>query len=178
MKIVFVLLALALLILVVVFAVAAGRVDRTTVLSLDIERYMGTWYEIARYDHSFERWQTDVSARDTLEPDGRIEVENRGVDIRNGKVRIARGKAHASRTPGRLRVSFFWIFYSDYNVLELADDYSWAQVGGRSARYLWILARTPELPAATLDHILRLAEKRGYDTTRLLFTGKSERKTS
>ncbi len=178
MKIVFALSVLALLLLFVIFAASRDRVDRSTVPALDLQRYMGTWYEIARYDHSFEQWQTDVTAQYTLNADGRIEVENRGVDIRDGKIHTAHGKARPGRQPGQLRVSFFWIFYSDYNVLELGEAYSWALVGSSSARYLWILSRTPELPAATLDHILRLAEKRGYDTTRLLFTGKSAHKTS
>ena len=72
----------------------------------------------------------------------------------------------AARMP---RVSFFWIFYSDYNVLALGDDYGWALVGGGSPKYLWILSRTPSLPQETLERILKLASDRGYDTDRLLF---------
>ncbi len=80
-----------------------------------------------------------------------------------------RGKARTTSDPGRLRVSFFWFFYSDYDVLELGEEYDWALVGGSSPKRLWILSRTPRLPAPTLDRILRLAARRGYDTERLIF---------
>ena len=76
--------------------------------------------------------------------------------------------------PGRLRVSFVWFFYSDYNVLELGPDYDWALVGGGSSKYLWILSRTPRLPSRTLNHILRLAEARGYRTGKLLFVDQGQ----
>ena len=76
--------------------------------------------------------------------------------------------------PGRLRVSFFWFFYSDYNVLELGPDYDWALVGGGSSKYLWILSRTPRLPSRTLNQILRLAEARGYRTGKLLFVDQGQ----
>ena len=81
---------------------------------------------------------------------------------------------NATAMPGRLRVSFFWFFYSDYNVLELGPDYDWALVGGGSSKYLWILSRTPRLPSRTLNHILRLAEARGYRTGKLLFVDQGQ----
>lgn len=171
MKIVVLLLIAALLILAVVALIAASdRTDRRPVALFDLDRYLGTWYEVARYDHPFERGLTDVQARYERLPGGRIAVENSGVELRTGRRRLAHGKAYALAVPGRLRVSFFWIFYADYNVLELGDDYEWALVGGSSSKYLWILARTPSLPARTVNHILRLAEARGYRTGKLLFT--------
>lgn len=171
MGIVILLLAAALLILVVVYASGADDKNRTTVPSLDLPRYMGLWYEIARYDHPFERGLDRVRAQYELRPDGSVGVLNSGADLRTGRRKQARGKAHVSRLPGRLRVSFFWIFYSDYNIMELAGDYSWALVGGSSPKLLWILSRTPVLPAHTLNRILRLAEQRGYRTDKLLFVG-------
>ncbi len=165
MKIAIVLLAAALLVIGVVYGRAADRTDRTPVPSFDLARYMGTWYEIARYDHPFERGLAGVQARYELRPDGRIGVFNSGTDYRSGRCKRARGKACAGQVPGRLRVSFFWVFYSDYNVMEL---------GGGSAKYLWVLSRTPTLPAHTLNRILRLAERRGYRTDRLLFVDQGQ----
>ena len=174
-KIVILLLVAALLILgAVAVAAASDRIDRMPVAVFDLRRYMGTWYEIARYDHSFERRLAGVQAHYELRPDGRVAVENSGVDYRSDRRKRARGKAHATAMPGRLRVSFFWVFYSDYNVMELGGDYDWALVGGGSAKYLWVLSRTPTLPAHTLNRILRLAERRGYRTDRLLFVDQGQ----
>lgn len=146
----------------------SDRPDRRTVASFDPDRFMGRWYEIARFDHRFERGLQRVEARYRPLGDGRIEVLNSGT-APDGKRRTARGIARSGRRPGALRVSFFRPFYSDYNLLELGDDYDWALVGSRSPDYLWILARTPRLPDDTLRRILRLAGARGYDTDRLLF---------
>jgi lipocalin len=133
-KIAILLLAAALLIPgAVAVAAASDRTDRMPVAVFDLRRYMGTWYEIARYDHSFERGLAGVQARYELRPDGRIGVFNSGTDYRSGRCKRARGKACAGQVPGRLRVSFFWVFYSDYNVMELGGDYDWALVGGGSA---------------------------------------------
>ncbi len=152
---------------------ACGRgtdnIDRQTVQTFDLSRFLGEWYEIARYDHRFERNMEEVRAIYRLKENGRIEVINSGLDPKTGTRKTAIGKAHTTDQPGRLKVSFFWIFYSDYNILALGEAYDWALIGSRSADYLWILARTPQLPAATLDHILQLARERGYDTSRLIF---------
>lgn len=163
------LLVAALLVMGVVYGTNMNTIDKQTVPCLDLERYMGEWYEIARYDHSFERGLVDVQAVYKLKENGRIEVVNSGTDLRSGKRKIARGRAYASRVAGRLRVSFFLFFYSDYNVLEVGEQYGWALVGSRSSKYLWILSRTPVLPARTLSHIIQLAEERGYKSDRLLF---------
>lgn len=162
-----ILLAVLLLALGALYAVGSERVDRSTVGAFDLKRYMGTWYEIARYEHRFERGLEAVEAYYELRPDGRIDVVNSGVDFHSGKRRSARGKVLPGRLPGQLKVSFFWFFYTDYNVLELGDDYDWALVGGRTSKYLWILSRTPTLPAVTLNRILLRAERRGYSTGRL-----------
>ncbi len=174
MKITIILLIVALIILFAVYGRDGRQIDRTTVPSLDLPRYMGTWYEIARLETRFEQGLDRVQARYELRPGGRVSVLNSGVDVRTGERREAHGKARTTPTPGRLQVSFFWFFYSDYNVLALGDDYEWSLVGSRRSKYLWILSRTPTLPSATLDRILQLARRRGYDTDKLLFVGQSE----
>ncbi len=144
-------------------------VNRTTVGVTDLKRYMGRWYEIARYDHSFERNLECCEAYYTLLPNGRITVTNSGVSKKSGKRKISIGKAKLGRVAGQLRVSFFWVFYSDYNILALGDDYEWALVGSRSPNYLWILSRTPHLSKATKSHILDIARSRGYDIEKLIW---------
>ena len=122
-----------------------SSIDRTTVASLDVKRYMGTWYEIARYDHSFERNMERCKAQYTLLPDGKIVVVYSGYNSRTGRYKTSVGKAKAGESAGQLRVSFFWFFYSDYNILALDANYDWALIGSRSPKYQWILARTPSL---------------------------------
>ena len=163
------LILLALIMSILVCNAQHRDIDRTTVTALDVERYMGVWFEGARYAHSFERGLEQCKALYTLLPDGRIVVENSGVDSHNGKFRLSVGKAKAGDKVGQLRVSFFWFFYSDYNILALGDEYDWALVGSKSAKYLWILSRTPSLTEETLNHILDIATQRGYDTSKLLW---------
>ncbi len=150
-------------------ASATGTINRTPVPTLDLQRFLGHWYEIARYDHRFERHLEAVETDYKLLDNGKIEVLNRGIDSRTGKVQTARGKAHTTDHPGQLRVSFFLFFYSDYNILEVDEEYEWALIGSNSPKYLWILSRTPSLEPATLQYILRLARQRGYLTSQLIF---------
>lgn len=147
----------------------AQSINVTTVDNLDIKRYMGRWYELARYDHRFERNMERCEAFYTLEPDGRIAVRNSGIDSKTGLLRITDGRAKLGKQPGQLRVSFFLFFYSDYNILALGDNYDWALVGSKSPKYLWILSRTPSLPESTLEYILSEADARGYDTDGLIW---------
>ncbi len=146
----------------------ATTIDRTTVTNLDIKRYMGRWYEIARYNHRFERNLEECEAFYTLLPDGKISVTNTGVNAKSGKKSTSYGKAKAGEQPGQLRVSFFLFFYSDYNILALGPNYEWALVGSKSADYLWILARRPVIEETTYNHILSIAKERGYDTSKLI----------
>ena len=146
----------------------SARIDSAPVSSFDLGRYLGTWYEIARYDNRFERGLQEVRAEYRLLAPGRIEVGNSGADA-SGRRREAVGRARPGRRPGQLRVSFFWIFYSDYNVLAMGDNGGWALVGSRSPKYLWILSRTPHLEQGVLDSILAKAASRGYDTSKLIY---------
>lgn len=145
-----------------------GSIDRRTVPHLDLNTLLGRWYELARFDHPFERGLERVEARYELMNNGMIRVENSGFDVRSGTDRKAVGRAKPTGEPGRLRVSFFWKFYADYNVLELGDKGEWMLVGSRSPRYLWVLSRTPSLPREEFERILDAARQRGYDTAGLI----------
>jgi apolipoprotein D and lipocalin family protein len=144
-----------------------------TVSDVDLDRYLGTWFEIARYEAPFQEGCTATTATYSLRDDGLIRVENRcRVDRPDGPLREAEGKARIveAATGAKLKVTFFWPFWADYWVIGLDPDYQWAVVGEPGRKYLWILSRTPTLPEATLDEILRLVADRGYDPEPLLFT--------
>jgi apolipoprotein D and lipocalin family protein len=144
-------------------------IDKTTVKSLDIQRYLGTWYEIARFQHSFEKDLVGCTATYTLKENGKIEVLNQGYyKTLDGRLKVARGKAKLTDQPGKLRVAFFLFFYAEYNVLELdPEGYQWALIGSSTPGYLWILSRTPAITDELYQDILRKAEKRCYDITKI-----------
>ena len=153
--------------------VCGPKVDNAPVGSLNLNRYLGVWYEIARFDHSFERGVESAKAHYTQNADGTIKVVNSG--IRNGKVKTAIGKGKTTDTPGLLRVSFFGPFYADYRVMKIDADYRYALVGSGGADYLWLLSRTKEIPENIKIEFLAEAKRRGYDTTRLIWV-KHEKK--
>jgi|TARA_B110000014_G_C20052382_1_gene547520 lipocalin len=153
-------------------SIAQNRtIDKTVVKNFDIERYLGTWYEIARYDHYFERDLVGVTANYSFRDDGKLKVINRGYEkTLDGKKTEAIGKA---KTPNKdisaeLKVSFFWFFYADYFVLELDENYQWAIVGSKSDKYLWILSRTPQISKKQYQKLLKLITKRGYKSELLI----------
>lgn len=153
-------------------ALAAGcvsvpKVDNAPVAALDLSRYLGEWYEIARFDHSFERGVEQAKANYSLKADGTIAVVNSGV--KNGKQKTAIGKGKTTDTPGLLRVSFFGPFYADYRVMMIDEDYTYALVGSGGADYLWILSRTPGLPETAKAELLAEARRRGYVTDKLIW---------
>lgn len=146
------------------------NMNLTTVENLNIQKYLGTWYEIARFDHSFERNLQGVTATYSIREDGKIRVLNQGYkDSVEGELSRAEGKAKITSESGKLKVSFFWIFYADYLILELDEDYEWALIGSSSDKYLWILSRTPKLKNDDLNLILEKASQRGYDTSKLIW---------
>ena len=147
--------------------VSGPKVDNTPVAALDLNRYLGEWYEIARFDHSFERGIVQAKANYTLNEDGTIKVVNSGV--KDGKPKTAIGKGKMTDTPGLLRVSFFGPFYADYRVMLIDKEYTCALVGSGSADYLWILSRTPGLPETAKSELLAEAKRRGYDTGKLIW---------
>jgi apolipoprotein D and lipocalin family protein len=148
------------------------KTDVTTVSNLALDKYLGRWYEIARIDNRFERGISNAFAEYSLNPNGTIKVVNSGVDIKTGRMKSAVGKAKTTSIPGLLRVSFFWIFYSDYRVLAVDENYNWALVGGSSSKYLWILSRTSKLSEEDMALVISEASRRGYDTNRLIYPWK------
>lgn len=148
--------------------------DNSPVDSFDLSRYLGEWYEIARYDHSFERGMDNTMAEYILQDDGKVVVLNTG--WKNGKFKVAEGKAKykdPEGNPGALRVSFFLFFYSDYNVMMVDENYQMSLVGSKSDNYLWILSRTPVPDQGLLQIFLSEAESRGYDTSKLIWVDQS-----
>lgn len=148
------------------------KIDNSTIETLDVARFMGKWYEIARYDHRFEKDMTNVSATYTLLDNGRIEVLNAG--YKNGEYKEIKGKAKQPNPddPGKLKVSFFLWFYSDYYILDIAPDYSHVIIGSSTDKYLWIMSREPVLPDNVLSKLIEKIRQRGYDTDRLVFSYK------
>jgi len=142
-------------------------VDNSVVDSLDLNRYLGEWYEIARFDHSFERGMEMTKARYSLREDGRIDVLNTG--IKDGEPDEAEGIGKLTDTPALLRVSFFGPFYSDYRVMMLDSAYQYALIGSGSDDYLWILSRTPKLEEDVKEKILAEARRRGYEVEKLIW---------
>jgi len=141
----------------------------------DLDRYLGAWYEIARMDHSFERGMSNVTANYQLREDGKVSVLNKGYYAEKSKWKSATGiaKFTAEASRGALRVSFFRPFYGGYNVVLLAEDYSWALVAGDSEKYLWILSRTPVLDPDHLEQLLGRARSLGYRVEDLIWVDQS-----
>lgn len=144
----------------------------TPVTGFESERYLGTWYEIARFDHSFEEGLSRVTATYSKREDGGIRVLNKGYDAATGEWDEAEGKAYfvSDETTGYLKVSFFGPFYASYVIAELdKDNYQYSLVTGPDRSYLWILARQPTLSQDVLDELLRKAKSLGYATDEFIW---------
>ncbi len=142
------------------------------VTGFDLKRYLGTWYEIARLDHSFERGLQQVTADYSMREDGGVRVINRGYDTEKQAWQQAEGKAYfiGDSDVGRLKVSFFGPFYGAYNIMELdSKNYQYAMISGPDRSYLWILARTPDPGQATVDRLVEQAAALGFDSEQLIF---------
>lgn len=158
-----------------VLAAAQPSFDNSTIPYFDLSRYLGTWYEIARFDHSFERGMDNVVAEYQLRDDGHVRVINSG--WKGGKYKWAEGKAKQpdpAGDPANLKVTFFLFFYNPYRVMMLDDDYQVSLVGSKDPKYLWILSRTPELSQDVLDVVLAEAEARGYDISDLIWVDQTK----
>lgn len=140
-----------------------------TVPKVDLPRYMGIWHEIARLDHSFQRGCGQGSSTYTLLPDGEVEVLNRCIDLADGHLREARGRAWSVDPVGnaRFKVSFFWPFRKDYWVIDLDKEYEYAVVGSPNRRYLWILSRHPSLDDAVYRDIVERLRRQGFPVEQL-----------
>lgn len=167
---------LTLLLLFVVSACTGLPDGVESVDSVEPERYLGTWYEIARLDHSFERGMNNVTATYTKRDDGGINVLNKGFRVEEGEWDQAEGKAYPLEEGdwSQLKVSFFGPFYGGYNVIALDDDYQWAMVAGPNRGYLWILARSPDIDQAVVDELVAQAASLGFATEELIFVEHGE----
>lgn len=137
----------------------------------DKERYLGTWYEVARFDFRFERNLNNTTAQYSLNDDGSIRVVNRGFNYVKGQWKESVGKARfvASPDEARLKVSFFGPFYGGYNVIALDSEYQYALIAGSSLEYLWILSRTKTIPDAVKESYLKQARELGFDVEKLIW---------
>ena len=142
------------------------------VTGFQVDRYLGTWYEIARLDHSFERGLSKVTAEYSKRSDGRIQVVNRGYDAQRDKWREARAVARfvGPADMASLKVTFFWPFYGGYHVIALdREGYGYAMVTSSSRDYLWILARQKHLDVVVQNELLAKAKAWGFRTEDLIF---------
>ncbi|TKW61379.1 MAG: lipocalin family protein [Blastochloris viridis] len=140
---------------------------------VELNKYLGRWYELARYENRFEKDCEAVTADYSLREDGEVKVVNTcGEGSVNGKVTTAEGRAKIVEDSGnaKLKVSFFGPFYGDYWVLDHAPDYSWSIVGEPSGRYFWILSRTAKPSPQTRILLTEKAKALGYDVTILRWT--------
>jgi len=139
--------------------------------AFEADRYLGTWYEIARLDHAFERGLTRVTATYSFRADGGLKVVNRGWSARDQAWKTATGKAFFVQGPARgyLKVSFFGPFYGSYVIFGLDKaGYQYALVAGPDKSYLWLLSRTPAMDPARQRELITLAQSLGFDTGRLV----------
>ncbi len=144
-----------------------------TVARVELDRYLGTWFEIASYPQRFQRDCTATKATYSLDDDGDIVVENQcRKHTLDGKLDTAKGRARVvdASTNAKLEVSFFRPFWGDYWIIDLGAQYEYAVVGHPSREYLWILSRTPTLDPTVYAGILERLVAQGYDTSRLHVT--------
>lgn len=164
---------LALVLCSLLFAGCVGAPKGVKVVEgFDLERYLGTWYEIARLDHRFERGLSKVSANYSKRDDGGVNVINRGYNQATGEWKEAKGRAYPVGVPGTasLKVTFFWPFYGGYNIIELdRENYQYALICGPNRDYLWILAREKQLDQAIVDRLVSRAKELGFNTDKLIY---------
>ena len=142
--------------------------------NVELEKYLGKWYEIAHLPARFQKGCTDTTATYTLSEDGNISVLNEC--IKNGKVKQAKGKAKVvdKNSGAKLKVTFFWPFYGDYWIIDLGKDYDYAVVGTPNRKYLWILNRTPKMDNKLFSQLLESVKSKGFDVNNLIITSHKE----
>ncbi|EJF32820.1 MULTISPECIES: outer membrane lipoprotein Blc [Enterobacteriaceae] len=143
----------------------------TVVQNFEAKRFIGTWYEIARMDHSFESGLNQVTATYSFMDDGGLRVINRGFNPDRQMWQQAEGKAYFTGDPSvaALKVSFFGPFYGGYNVIALDKDYRHALVCGPDLSYLWILSRTPTISHDLKQQLLAIAARQGFAVDKLIW---------
>ncbi|NMC39668.1 MAG: hypothetical protein GYA43_00620 [Bacteroidales bacterium] len=149
-----------------IFSTTYSQTKPSVVREVDLKRYAGTWYEIARLPNTFEKGLRCITATYELREDGRITVINRGHKISDpSKISTARGVAWLpdKKVTSKLKVQFFWPFSGDYWIIDLDKDYRYVLVGDPSFRYLWILARDKKIDEAIIKKLLDKAVENGFD---------------
>ena len=144
--------------------------DLPTVEQVDINRYAGLWYEIARLPNSFEKGLECVTANYSLKANGKLEVLNKGYSLKKGAFKSSKGTAWRPNEnyQGRLKVSFFWPFAGDYYIIALDKEYTHVLVGDPSRKYLWVLARTKDLDESIYSELLEKARGHGFNTAKVM----------
>jgi apolipoprotein D and lipocalin family protein len=151
---------------IMIFKAAYSQKAPSVVASVDLNRYKGTWYEIARLPNFFERKLKCASATYTLRNDGKITVVNKGNYITDPqKSSSVNGVAWIPdiQSPAKLKVQFFWPFSADYWIMYLDEYYQYVLVGEPSHKYLWILSREKKMNETTYSMLLQKAIDNGYD---------------
>lgn len=145
------------------------------VSNFDIKKYLGTWYEIARFDFIHEKNLRNVTANYTLNKDGSITITNKGFNVKTKQWQEAIGKARFQKntTTGALKVSFFGTFYTGYNIIALDSEYKSALVVGKNYKYMWILSRTPNLSEAICKNYLEQANALGFNISKVVWTNQN-----
>ncbi|MDR6514319.1 lipocalin family protein [Chryseobacterium camelliae] len=143
----------------------------TAVKNFDADRYLGKWYEIARFDYRFEKDMDNVTAEYSKNPDGSIRVQNKGYNYvkKEWKQSVGEARFVDDKTEARLKVSFFKPIWAGYNVIELDDNYQYALVVGNNLKYIWILSRTTTIPENVRQKFLEKAKSIGYNTDELIW---------
>ena len=145
-------------------------ISSTPIQNFDLSKYLGKWYEIARTDNRFEKNCKNVTANYSLRDDGGVNVLNTCSTKNKDKTAKARAYFKKSQNIGSLKVTFFWPFYGDYNIVFVDKDYQYAIVDGGSKKYLWILSRTKTIDKKILDNLLDISKKNGFDIQSLIHT--------
>lgn len=170
-KIVFGIVAAVVIVAVLLNSCSSIPKKATPVKNFDVKRYLGKWYEIARFDFKFEKNLNNVTAEYSLNDDGSVKVMNKGYDYVKKEWKAAEGKAKFRRDENlaALKVSFFGPFYSGYNVIDIDSDYQYALVAGKSLDYMWILSRSTQIPENIKERFLEKAVSVGYNISNLVW---------
>lgn len=161
--------ALVLSVLLFISACTSTPKGIDPVSKVEINRYLGKWYEVARLDHRFERGLSKVTANYSLRKDGGIDVANRGWSDKKSEWKDAAGVAYrVGESNGHFKVSFFGPFYGAYVVFELGENYEYSFVTGPDRDYLWFLSRTPLVSDELMSHFKKIALEKGFDLTNLI----------
>ncbi len=149
------------------------QAELQTVPYVNVNKYIGKWYEIASFPQRFQKGCNCTTADYSLNKDGSIKVENRCMKDGKEKIATAKAKVKDKRTNAKLSVQFFWPFKGKYWIIDLADDYSYAVVGHPNRKYLWILSRSPQMSENTYKEIVARVQQKGFDITKLNKTSQS-----